>query len=104
MLAFGVVALVTLAAGTTAYLALPKLEYLPDGNRNLVFGIILPPPGYNLETTTDIAKRIERATQPLWAIETGPESVPGEPPKIKNFFFVAIRGRTGRPTRSMRRR
>ncbi len=94
VLAFGVVVLVTVAAGTTAYVALPKLEYLPDGNRNLVFGIILPPPGYNLETTTDIAKRIEGATRPLWAIETGPESVPGEPPKIKNFFFVAFRGQT----------
>ena len=27
----------------------------------------------------------------LWSSETGPESKPGEPPKIKNFFFVAFR-------------
>ena len=93
-LAFGVVVAVTTAAGTLAVVFLPKLEYLPDGNRNLVFGVILPPPGYNLETTTEIAKQIEGATRPLWSIETGPESAPGEPPKIKNFFFVAFRGRT----------
>mgnify|MGYP007000449134 len=26
---------------------LPKLDYLPNGNRNLVIGWLLPPPGYN---------------------------------------------------------
>ena len=45
---------------------LPKLEYLPEGNRNLVFGIILPPPGYNLETTTGIARDVENAVRRHW--------------------------------------
>jgi HAE1 family hydrophobic/amphiphilic exporter-1 len=70
-------------------LFLPKLEYLPEGNRNLIFGLLLPPPGYNLATATSIAKEVEAAVRPLWASETGPESEPGQPPKIKNFFFVA---------------
>ena len=35
---------VTGAAGYGAYQALPKLEYLPEGNRNLLFGIVIPPP------------------------------------------------------------
>ena len=39
----------------TSWLMWPKVEYLPSGNRNLVFGIILPPPGYNLDTKTEIA-------------------------------------------------
>lgn len=74
---------------------LPKLEYLPEGNRNLIFGVMLPPPGYNLETLSDIASRVEGPVRPLWASETGPEAEPGQPPKIKNYFFVAIRdGRT----------
>jgi HAE1 family hydrophobic/amphiphilic exporter-1 len=68
---------------------LPKLEYLPEGNRNLVIGVLLPPPGYNLSTATSIAKEVEAAVRPLWATETGPESESGKPPKIKNFFFVA---------------
>ena len=73
---------------------LPKLDYLPTGNRNLIFGYIQPPPGYNLETTTGIARNLEEEVRPLWASETGPESAPGEPPKIGNFFFVAFRGFT----------
>ena len=92
VLAFGVAAVVTGAAFASAYSFLPKLEYLPDGNRNLVFGVIIPPPGYNLETKTEIAKRVEDASRPLWTIETGPEAEPGEPPKMRNFFFVSARG------------
>ncbi|MBL4690976.1 MAG: efflux RND transporter permease subunit [Rhodospirillales bacterium] len=47
------------AGAVITVLLLPKLEYLPDGNRNLIFGIIVPPPGYNLETTTQIAGSFE---------------------------------------------
>ena len=71
---------------------LPKLEYLPEGNRNLVFGIILPPPGYNLPTTTKIAERLEGIARPLWQKdETGDKT---KPPAMKHFFFVAVRGTT----------
>lgn len=93
-LALGVVAGVSAAALAVSWAWLPKLEYLPEGNRNLVFGIILPPPGYNLDTTFAIARDVEAAVRPHWASETGPESAPGQPPKIQNFFFVATRSRT----------
>ncbi len=92
--AFLVTALITLVASYSAYTLLPKLEYLPEGNRNLLFGIIIPPPGYNLETTTGIALGIEKEIRPLWASETGPESEPAGPPKIERFFYVATRART----------
>ena len=82
------------AASYATVTYLPKLDYLPEGNRNLLIGYILPPPGYNLETTTAIARRLEDAVKPLWASETGPESEPGKPPKIDNFFFVAFRANT----------
>jgi hydrophobic/amphiphilic exporter-1 (mainly G- bacteria), HAE1 family len=91
-LAIGMVLLVTLTAGLSAWTFLPKLEYLPDGNRNLVFGIILPPPGYNLETKTEIARRLEEASRPLWVSETGPEPEPDGPPKMRSFFFVSALG------------
>ncbi len=77
----------TAAAATAVFL--PKLEYLPEGNRNLVIGALMPPPGYNLATASGIANDVENAVRSLWASETGPESKPGEPPKIENFFFVA---------------
>jgi len=52
-LAVTVVAMVTTVALGGAWMFLPKLEYLPEGNRNLVFGIIIPPPGYNLDTMSE---------------------------------------------------
>ncbi|MEZ5853392.1 MAG: efflux RND transporter permease subunit [Hyphomicrobiaceae bacterium] len=83
---------ITVGALWGAQRFLPKLEYLPDGNRNLVFGVILPPPGYNLPTTTKIAERIEAVARPLWEKEeTGDRS---SPPALRHFFFVAVRGTT----------
>ncbi|MGI9437510.1 MAG: efflux RND transporter permease subunit [Geminicoccaceae bacterium] len=92
LLALIVAALVTVSALTASYVLLPKLEYLPDGNRNLVFGVVIPPPGYNLDTKTEIAKTVEEASRPLWSSETGIEPEPDGPPKIRNFFFVSARG------------
>ena len=74
-----------------SWLLLPRLDYLPTGNRNLVFGVLLPPPGYNLETTVGIARSVEDAVRPLWQSETGPDALPGEPPKMDRFFFVTFR-------------
>ena len=86
------VAAITGTAITGAIAFLPKLEYLPSGNRNLVFGVVLPPPGYNLETTFDIAQRIEATARPLW--ETVDNGDPATPPGLEHFFFVAVRGTT----------
>ncbi len=94
VLAIAVVAMVSGSAAIATWAFLPKLDYLPDGNRNLVFGVILPPPGYNLKTTTSIAESLESTVRPYWASETGPEAGPDEPPKMESFFFVAFRGTT----------
>ncbi len=59
---------VTSGAVYFSYQFLPKLEYLPEGNRNLLFGIVIPPPGYNLDTTTEIANGIEQEISHLWVI------------------------------------
>ena len=88
-LAISVVLGLLLSATAFSAIFLPKLEYLPEGNRNLVIGVLLPPPGYNLSTATSIAKEVESSMRPLWAKENGDKSEAGEPPKIKNFFFVA---------------
>jgi HAE1 family hydrophobic/amphiphilic exporter-1 len=89
-----VVISVCAGAGISTNIFLPKLDYLPDGNRNFVSGRVLPPPGYNLKTANEFAERIEKQLHPLWASVTGPESDPGGPPKINNFFFVALRDQT----------
>lgn len=91
--ALGIV-MVTLIAGTAitaSVMFLPQLEYLPEGNRNLVFGLIIPPPGYNLATTETIAERIEQTARPMWEAAPALELEDGTP-AIENFFFVATPG------------
>ncbi|MDW3224550.1 MAG: efflux RND transporter permease subunit [Paracoccaceae bacterium] len=85
------VAMIAGGAGVAAIAFLPRLEYLPEGNRNLVFGLIIPPPGYNLVTTQTIAERIERVARPLWEAAPEPAMDDGTP-TIANFFFVARPG------------
>lgn len=75
-----VICCIILFSVLSAIVLLPKLEYLPEGNRNLIFGVILPPPGYNIDSTFAIANKIEDVARPLWQNEG----------KIKNFFFVAL--------------
>ncbi|MEE4119500.1 MAG: efflux RND transporter permease subunit, partial [Paracoccaceae bacterium] len=91
--AVGLVMVAAIAGGAAiaAVAFLPKLEYLPEGNRNLVFGLIIPPPGYNLDTTETIAERIEETARPMW--EARPEAVTEDGrPALESFFFVATPG------------
>ena len=78
-------------AGAAAWAFLPKLEYLPEGNRNLVFGLIIPPPGYNLDTTETIAQRVEEVARPMWEARPETETADGLP-ALEGFFFVALSG------------
>lgn len=102
------VAMIVGVCGTTAiatWAFLPKLDYLPNGNRNLVVGVIVPPPGYNLETTTKIANNIEGRIKHLWPKEVKTEgrtkldappakADEGKEPRMQRFFFVARRADT----------
>ncbi len=85
------VAIIAGGAAVASWAFLPRLEYLPEGNRNLVFGLIIPPPGYNLETTETIAQRIEAVAQPLWEAAPDLQTDDGTP-AIDSFFFVATPG------------
>lgn len=64
----------------------PKTEYLPTGNRNLLFGILIPPPGYNVEEYTSIGKQLEADLEPYM---NGKTATGKDLPRIKNFFYVA---------------
>jgi HAE1 family hydrophobic/amphiphilic exporter-1 len=84
-----VILLFTGASLACAWFLAPKPEYLPTGNRNLLIGLLLPPPGYNVEELTRIGQSLEAELAPLWEKESAP---PGEPPAVAHFFYVA-RGR-----------
>lgn len=75
-----------LALGMAWYLA-PKAEYLPEGNRNLILGIVVPPPGYSMDEYERLGKAVESRMQQHWA--EGPGADRGEP-ALSNFFFVAF--------------
>ena len=85
------VSIIATGAAAAALIFLPKLEYLPEGNRNLVFGLLIPPPGYNLDTTETIAERIEGVARPMWEAAPALETESGTP-SLQSFFFVATPG------------
>ena len=85
---------VVLGSCVATWLFLPKVEYLPSGNRNLVIGFVLPPPGYNLDELMRMGERVESNLQPYWDVTAGsPEAEQLDFPMVGDFFFVA-RGRS----------
>lgn len=83
----------TFGAIFLSWIMIPETEYLPSGNRNLIFGILIPPPGYNIDEFTAIGKQIEADLSPYWNAEPGSEEAKNlEGPLIEHMFYVA-RGR-----------
>ncbi|QEF99164.1 Multidrug resistance protein MdtC [Stieleria maiorica] len=100
-------------------LLVPPLDYLPKGNRNVVFSVMVPPPGYSVDHLFKVGDRIEPKIAPAWqsagdrfAIEQvrrgGPNPMtdhgirlPAEPgskeivkaPELDHYFMVAREGR-----------
>ncbi|MES9902644.1 MAG: efflux RND transporter permease subunit, partial [Sedimenticola sp.] len=73
------------AASAMAVMALiPKAEYLPQGNRNLILNILVPPPGYSEQKRLEIGHYISREVAP-YLKEDGKEGIP----QIENIFYVA---------------
>ena len=89
------VSIVIIAASVVAtWLLMPKVEYLPEGNRNLVFGILLPPPGYNIDELLRMGDMVEKRLVPYWDVDPGtPEAKALDAPILGDCFFVA-RGRS----------
>ncbi len=85
-----VAGLVVLSIGGSLLLA-PDTEYLPAGNRNFLFGFLLPPPGYNLNEVSDMESVFSEQLSYLWeAPADTPETdaLPGG--GIESYFFVAL--------------
>jgi hydrophobic/amphiphilic exporter-1 (mainly G- bacteria), HAE1 family len=83
--------------GAATWVFLPKLEYLPEGNRNLIIARIATPPGYNLDAVREIAANTFRRLRPNLAKINGNEveaADPDGPVKMSRFWFVIRRGFT----------
>ena len=59
-----------------SWFLMPPADYLPRGNRNLVFGLILPPPGMSNAMQEEIATRVERSVAPYWERTLPPRDAP----------------------------
>lgn len=70
---------------------MPKTEYLPQGNREMLFGILIPPPGYNLKEMESIAGELDKDILPLISHDgESPTAKELNLPSIDSFFFVAF--------------
>ncbi len=83
-----VLSLFSLAIGVS-YLLLPKVEYLPQGNRNLVISLVLSPPGYNVDHVVSMAEKVEQTLEPYWNYDEQTDP-PLDFPAIDDFFVVAF--------------
>ena len=77
-----IIVFTSLSIGLTSYL-LPSAEYLPQGNRNLILNILIPPPGYSVAKQKSIGRYIYKETEPYFK-EDGKDGFP----QIKHMFFV----------------
>ncbi len=89
-----VIVIVCGVTGFSTWKFLPKLEYLPSGNRNLVLAFINTPPGYNIGAIQKIAEDTFDTLRPLIATSEDDVAKPGDPPKISRFWFIIRRGFT----------
>lgn len=87
------VAIFVVGAAALSWLMMPKVEYLPRGNRNLAICMLLPPPGYNIDQMQKMGAQIEANLRPYWDVDAGSEAAQQlDFPVIGDFFYVA-RGR-----------
>lgn len=77
-------------AMSLVYFLMPSTEYLPDGRQNLLFAVMIPPPGYNIDEMTNIGKEIESTFLPhVHASRDAYDQGETEIPPIQEFFFVS---------------
>ncbi|HET6416914.1 MAG TPA: efflux RND transporter permease subunit [Polyangiales bacterium] len=76
------VAVAIIGSMLVTWALLPPMEYLPTGNRNLVFGILVPPPGYSIDELESTGNRLQGEMARYTGQETDGEA------NIKRSFFV----------------
>ena len=74
--------LIILAVGSV-FVLMPQTDYLPQGNRNFVLSILVPPPGLSQEERQDIGEKLFAMAAPHMRQER--DGLPG----ILNMFYVA---------------
>lgn len=73
----------TIFSITTAMILIPPAEYLPQGNKNLILNILIPPPGYSVEKFQEMGNYIYKSIEPYMK-EDGKDGIP----KVGKMFYV----------------
>ena len=60
----GTVGLLILLAVGSVVLLMPQTDYLPQGNRNFVLSILVPPPGLSQQERQDIGEKLFVMAEP----------------------------------------
>ncbi len=73
-------------SGTVGATLIPPMEYLPTGNRNFMFAVVVPPTGYGVEEMYSIGKSVQAQLKPHFGEN------PTGTPALHRSFFVALPG------------
>ena len=71
-------------SASTIYLLFPKLDYLPQGNKNLIFNILITPPGLSYNERYDMGTYLMKRIEPN--INKDVNGVPG----LSRAFYVSF--------------
>lgn len=80
---FTIVSLTIFSIGTI-FLLFPKLEYLPQGNKNLIFNILITPPGLSYEERYNMGSYLMQKIEPYVNKDVG------EVPGLSRAFYVSF--------------
>jgi len=87
----GTVGLLVGMAVFTVWLLFPQTDYLPQGNQEMVMGMAISPPGYNLDEFKKMANRVEEDFVPLLAERTDSTMADDlDLPRLARFFFMGF--------------
>jgi len=68
----------------TIYALFPKMDYLPQGNKNLIFNILIPPPGLSYQQRYEIGDYLMEKMKPY--VNNTQDNQPG----INRLFYVSM--------------
>jgi len=69
----------------TIWVLFPKMEYLPQGNQNLILNILIPPPGLSIKDSKEIGYELHESIKQHYS----DTEIDGIPPVQRTFFVAA---------------
>jgi HAE1 family hydrophobic/amphiphilic exporter-1 len=78
------ITILTVISFGTIYALFPKMDYLPQGNKNLIFNILIPPPGLSYDERYKMGEYLMNKMEPY--VNKDVDNYPG----ISRLFYVSF--------------